>query len=295
MTLPFRSTVLQIQFDYDFGTLFFKEPVQSQSTNLNPLVIALVAALAARGGVEEDPGQRFGRLQRDIVPHAVQDTDAAVGQEPIDEEGGEDRHGDGGRLQDDGREEGEDLRIGAEDGFHPGLIEGGEGDGSQREGAAAEDERHGDHLVADEAAVGGDAESLVEGDFEGLEDAVGGEEEHEERGPLEGSALIGDFANAERDVVAELAGEVLTKGGVDGLFGGRPAEGVAAERDHDDHEGEEGEQDVGGDGEAKDVDLGFHEVGEGAFDLRPEADGIELQHIQISEHGLMTIHSGRNQ
>ena len=83
-----------------------------------------------------------------------------------------------------------------------------------------------------------DAPAFVEGDFHGFEDAVGGEEEEEERGVAEVGEAVGDPVDAAADLGFDFLAEEVAHGEVDGLLGGVPADGTA-EPDQYEEEGEE--------------------------------------------------------
>ncbi len=97
------------------------------------------------------------------------------------------------------------------------------------------------------------APDLVQGDFERYEDAGGGDEQHDDGGDLHAAVRAGEDGHVADNEVLAGGEEVADLVRNDGLHGGR-VEDLPGEGQHEDDEGKEGEDDVGGHAEG----VGMH-------------------------------------
>ena len=135
----------------------------------------------------------------------------------------------------------------------------------QGQSAARENQAQSNQLIPPVGAVLGDAPGPIERHFQRLENAVGGEQQQEHGEHLDAAARRKIAA----DESAEVARQRIVKRQVDGRLRRPPVQDIAAEREHDNHEGIERQQHTGGNGQRIDVRLSLEQIPDSRHGMRP--------------------------
>src|SRR5579885_153460 len=141
-------------------------------------------------------------------------------------------------------------------------------DGGEHQNSASEDKSEADGLVSEQTAVFGYAPNAIECDFKRQEDAIGREQQKEDRKPTE--FLVG-VQQIISEIDAEAGGEIIVHGTDDDVYGGLRMQDRFAQQNHCDQKRKERDEDIGGHGEGIHVHFGFHKKAQGRRYAVPEA------------------------
>jgi len=108
-------------------------------------------------------------------------------------------------------------------------------------------------------AVLGDAPDLIQSDFEWEKNSGGGDDQHDDGEDCCPAVRLGEEQHVADDEVLA-GGQQVAEHIADQVLHTRGVKNISRQGEQQDHEWEEGEDGVGGDGEGVGVDLSLHEV-----------------------------------